>query len=267
MSNGVDLYDNVYGDYASRAETSVRRDAFGEDIGQSSWITAADWLGYADQAGVRDGSKVLEVGSGSGGPAVHLATHRKCDVTGIDINEHGVSNGTRLAAERGVADRVTFQAVDGSKPLPFPAGAFDAVLCNDAMCHIPDRLRVLGDWHRVLRPGGRMLFTDAMIVTGLLSQEEIATRSSIGFYYFVPPGVNERLIAAAGFTLVASEDRTADAELIARRWHDARDRHRDALIAREGEANFAGLQRFLACVHKVSAERRLSRYSYVAEKR
>jgi hypothetical protein len=39
------------------------------------------------------------------------------------------------------------------------------------------------------------------------------------------------------------------------------------LIAREGETNFAGLQRFLACVNKVSAERRLSRYCYLAEKR
>ena len=267
MSSGVDLYDNVYGDYASRAETAVRRDAFGEDIGQSSWITAADWLRFADQAGVRAGSKVLEVGSGSGGPAVYLAAHRDCSVTGIDVNEHGVGNGTRLAIERGVADRVTFQAVDGSKPMPFPAASFDAVLSNDAMCHIPDRLRVLKDWHRSLRSGGRMLFTDAMVVTGVLSQEEIATRSSIGFYFFVPPGENERLIAGAGFTLIASEDLTADAERIAYRWHAAREHHREALIAREGETNFAGLQRFLACVNKVSAERRLSRYCYLAEKR
>jgi len=267
MSNAVDLYDNIYGDYASRAETAVRADAFGEDIGQSSWITAADWLRYADQAGVRDGSKVLEVGSGSGGPAVYLASHRNCSVTGIDINEHGIGNGTRLARERGVADRATFQAVDASQALPFPADTFDAVLSNDAMCHISDRLRVLQDWRRVLRPRGRMLFTDAMVVTGLLSQEEIATRSSIGFYFFVPPGENERLIADAGFTLLAAEDLTADAEMIAQRWHAARERHREALIAREGEANFAGLQRFLTCVNKVSAERRLSRYCYLAEKR
>src|SRR5688500_704360 len=88
----VDLYDNVYGDYASQAETAVRRDAFGEDIGQSSWITAADWLGYADRAGVVAESDVLEVGSGSGGPAVYLATARGCRVTGVDINEHGIAN-------------------------------------------------------------------------------------------------------------------------------------------------------------------------------
>jgi len=266
MSKRVDLYDNVYGDYESDAEASVRRETYGQDIGQSSWMTAAEWLRFADQLEVQPASRVLEVGSGSGGPAVYLAETRGCHVTGVDINPKGVHNAQRLAAARGVADRATFQAVDASRPLPFPAESFDAVVSNDAMCHIANRLDVLRDWHRILRPGGRMLFTDAMIVTGLVSHEELATRSSIGFYIFLPPGENDRLIEQAGFTLLGSEDVTASAEAIARQWHDARERHRAALVTREGDANFAGLQRFLACVHRVSAERRLSRYSYLAGK-
>ena len=262
----VDLYDNVYGDFGSSAEAAVRRDAFGEDIGQSSWMTAADWLRFADLAKVVDHSHVLEVGSGSGGPAVHLAMSRGCNVTGVDINEHGVRNAARLAQARGAADRVKFQAVDANQPLPFPANTFDAVLSNDTMCHIANRVEVLADWHRVLKPGGRMLFTDAMVITGAVSHQELATRSSIGFYLFVPPGENERLIARAGFTLLDTEDATAGAELIAQRWHAAREQHRHELVEREGEANFAGLQRFLSCVHRLSAERRLSRFCYLAEK-
>ena len=101
-------------------------------------------------------------------------------MTGVDINEHGVRNAEHLAAGKGVADRVTFHVADASKPLPFSPSAFDAVLSNDAMCHISNRLEVLAEWHRVLRPRGRMLFTDAMIVTGLVSQEELVVRSSIG---------------------------------------------------------------------------------------
>jgi cyclopropane fatty-acyl-phospholipid synthase-like methyltransferase len=266
MSEAVDLYNNIYGDFGSRAEAAVRHHAFGEEIGQSSWMTAAEWLGFADQAQVRTGSHVLEVGSGSGGPAVYLAAARGCRVSGIDINEHGVRNGERLAAAKGVADRVTFGVADASKPLPFPPATFDAVLSNDAMCHLSNRLDVLTEWHRVLRPGGRMLFTDAMIVTGLVTQQELADRSSIGWYVFAPPGENERLIGRAGFTLLSSEDLTAAAEVIAQRWHEAREQHRDELVAREGEANFAGLQRFLSCVHRLSLDRRLSRYCYLAEK-
>ena len=266
MSRAVDLYDNVYGDYESHAEAAVRHYTYGEDIGQSSWMTAAEWLGFADRIQVQPESYVLEVGSGSGGPAVHLAATRACQVTGVDINLHGVCNAERLAVARGLADRVTFRAVDASKPLPFPAATFDAVVSNDAMCHIANRLEVLRDWHRVVRPRGRILFTDAMVVTGLVSHEELAVRSSIGFYVFVPPGENERLIVQAGFTLLSSEDVTASAATIAQRWHDARERHRLELVEREGDANFVDLQRFLACVQRLSAERRLSRYCYLAER-
>ena len=264
---GVNLYDNVYGDFASGAEATVRRETYGEDLGQSSWLTASEWLGFADRLGIDARSKVLEVGSGSGGPAVYLARERGCRITGVDINEHGVRNSAELARTRGVSDRTEFRAVDAGRPLPFPNETFDAVISNDAMCHIRDRETVLRDWHRVLRPGGRALFTDAMVVTGPLSNEELATRSSIGFYLFLPPGENERLLARAGFDLLAVEDVTDNAAQVARRWHDARERQRAALVAREGEANFAGLQRFLLCVHTVSAERRLSRFAYLAGKR
>jgi len=266
MSNAVDLYNNIYGDYESDAEAAVRRATYGEDIGQSSWMTAAEWLGFADRLGVGPASYVLEIGSGSGGPAVYLSEMRRCRVMGVDINPHGIRNAQRLAAARNVAERVSFQAVDAGERLPFDDGTFDAVVSNDAMCHIPNRLDVLREWHRVLRSGGRMLFTDAMILTGLVSHEELATRSSIGRYFFLPAGENERLIDEAGFVLLQSADLTAAAAVIAARWRTAREHHRAALIGREGAENFAGLQRFLACVEQLSEERRLSRYSYLAEK-
>jgi SAM-dependent methyltransferase len=127
------------------------------------------------------------VGSGSGGPAVNLALARGCRVTGVNINQRGVRNARGLAAAHGIADRVQFHAIDAGQPLPFPEGRFDAIVSNDAMCHIQDRQAVLQEWSRVLRPGGRSLFTDAMVLTGIASHEELATRSSIGFYLSVRP--------------------------------------------------------------------------------
>lgn len=70
----------------------------------------------------------------------------------------------------------------------------------------------------------------------------------------------------AGFEVRAVQDVTANVAEVASRWNEARERHRDALVAREGEANFAGLQRFLGCVQTLSIEGRLSRYAYLAEK-
>src|SRR5262249_23319160 len=55
MSAGpVNLYDNVYADFASEAERAVRREAYGEDLGQSSWLTAREWLEFADLLGIRE---------------------------------------------------------------------------------------------------------------------------------------------------------------------------------------------------------------------
>src|SRR5690349_11866605 len=82
MPGRVNLYDNVYGDFASSAEHAVRRETYGEDLGQSSWLTAGEWLEFADELQVRQGSEVLEIGSGSGGPAVYLAGERRCRVHG-----------------------------------------------------------------------------------------------------------------------------------------------------------------------------------------
>ena len=265
-TNSVNLYDNVYADFAGDAEHAVRQETYGEDLGQSSWLTAREWLEFADQLGITSGTDVLEVGSGSGGPAVYLAAKRECRITGVDVNEHGVRNAAALAVAHGLTERAQFKAVDASKPLPFSNESFDVVLSNDAMCHIANRAAVLRDWYRVLRPGGRVLFTDAMVLTGVVSHEEIATRSSIGFYLFVPPGVNEAMLREAGFVIRGVQDVTANAAEVASRWQDARARHRDPLVAREGEANFEGLQRFLRCVHVLSVERRLSRYAYLAEK-
>jgi hypothetical protein len=111
-----------------------------------------------------------------------------------------------------------------------------------------------------------MLFSDALVIGGMISQEEIAARSSIGYYVFSPPGENERLIESAGFGLLRVLDTTENAARIAERWHQARENSKTELIALEGDGNFEGLQRFLSCVHSLTRERRLLRSLYLMAK-
>jgi len=73
-------------------------------------------------------------------------------------------------------------------------------------------------------------------------------------------------LTLAGFTVLSVSDTSEQAAAIAERWRDARERRREELIALEALERYEGLQRFLACVHALTSERRLLRYVYLAEK-
>ena len=82
----------------------------------------------------------------------------------------------------------------------------------------------------------------------------------------MPPGVNEQFIEASGFRLLKQEDVSENAALVSGRWHESRQRHKEALMKIEGEERFAGLQEFFAAVHRLTSEKRLSRIVYLVEK-
>lgn len=153
-----------------------------------------------------------------------------------------------------------------NKRLPFDDETFDAVMCIDSMNHFRDRLAYLREWHRVLKPGKRALLTDPVVMTGPVSNEELAARSNIGFFLFVPLEVTTNFINEAGFKLIRCEDVTGNIELTSGRWHASRQRHREDLIKIEGEERFDGLQKFLSTVHTLTSERRLSRFVFLAER-
>src|SRR5262245_41170681 len=266
MSPSVDLYGTAYGNFATEVLEQVRRDTYGEDFGQSSWVTGREYRRFFRLLGLAAADHVLDVGCGSGGPALFLAREVGCRVTGIDFNEAGVQAALTLVKQASLQDRVDFRCADIRAGLPFADAAFSAIISMDVMCHLLDRHSVFNEWNRILRPGGRMLYTDPVVVTGLVAKEEFATRSSTGDFAFGPPGVNETLIREAGFELVLTEDVTDGEINVSRRWHDARGRRATELIQLEGEETFAGLQRFLATVHRLTSERRMSRFVYVGSK-
>jgi cyclopropane fatty-acyl-phospholipid synthase-like methyltransferase len=265
MSKQVDLYDSAYGNFQEQVFAEIRRETYGEDIGQNSWITTEEYDTFYGWLDVSPGDHMLEIASGSGGPALYLARKYKCRITGLDLNEEGIKTANQQALNAHMTD-VRFQFADVNQRLPFENETFDAVMCMDSMNHFGDRLLVLREWHRVLKAGRRTLFTDPVVITGPVSNEELAARSNIGFFIFIPLEITQKFIREAGFTLIRCEDATANIELTSGRWHAARQRHRQDLIKIEGEERFEGLQTFLSTVHKLTSERRLSRFVFVAEK-
>lgn len=262
----VDHYGAHYREFAADVYAETRRAAFGVDIGQNSWLTVDELERFVSRLQLQSTARLLDVGCGSGGPSLHVARLTECQVIGVEFHNEAVAEGNRRARDAGLEGRVSFVQADARETLPFADGSFDAVLCIDAVNHLSDRPRVIGDWARLLRARGRLVFTDPVVITGTLDSEEIALRTSIGYFLFVPGDENERLLANAGLTVLDVEDMTGHLAEIAGRRRHARAERAKALRQLEGAAAFEGRQRFFEVVARLARERRLSRFAYTAEK-
>jgi SAM-dependent methyltransferase len=258
----VDLYNNTYQKFTERVLSEVRAETYGKDIGQNSWITAEEMLTLIQPLHLKSDSVVLEVACGSGGPAMFIAKSTGCKIYGVDNNENAIETARSLSSAKGIQ----FQFADANQALPFDSEKFDAIYCTDAVNHFSNRLQMLREWHRLLKSDGRFLYTDPIVVTGPLTNDEMTKRSSIGFFLFVPQGANEKWIEEAGFRLIQKEDVTSAASNVAKRWHDARAKRKNDLESVEGKERFEGLQSFLDTVHRLYNEKRLSRFAYIGEK-
>jgi SAM-dependent methyltransferase len=263
---GFDFYGPQYARFDSALAAELRSEVYGEDIGQQGWRTAAEQAEMADLLCPGPDSRVLDVACGAGGPSLSLVERTGCRLTGLDVEAAGIAHAEAQASVRGLGARASFAVFDCGGRLPFEDGTFDAVLCIDAVCHLPERFATLADWTRLLRPGGRLLFTDPAVLTGAVDREALDVRAAAGFFLVVPPGLNQRAIEAAGLAVLRCEDRTAATAEIAGRWHAARLRRTALLREEEGASWFDQRQRFLAITAELAGSRRLSRFLYVAEK-
>lgn len=265
-SKAVDHYGAQYSSFDSELLAEVRREAFGEDIGQTGWLTVSEQDMFIDWLVLSEEDHLLDIACGSGRPTIRIAETTGCRVTGIDLHDDAVSNAIKYAKQRGLETRANFQEGNAAEPLGFADDQFDAVMCVDAINHLPNRIEVLKEWHRVLKPSGRVLFTDPIIVTGPLTNDEIAIRASIGVFLFVPDGTDDRLLEIAGFTIERVVDRTENMARNARGWLDARAKRESALRKIEGDDSFHGQQVFFETAARLAEEKRLSRKVFVARK-
>lgn len=260
MGDGSDFYKKTYAAVGADAQTRVRNEAYDEDLGQAGWLQAAEAREFASWLGPRVTS-LLDVACGSGGISALLGDELGAEVTGIDMDPQAIA----AAMARG-ADRCSFQVLDANHRLPFADASFDVVFSNDSVHHLRDRAAALHDWARVLRPGGQVLYTEGLILTGPVSNDEIRRRTFMGFFTITPPAANERTIADAGLLLERAEDRSDAVVDVGGRMRDARERYRDELVSSEGEDTYEAFQDFLDVAVSVAADRRLTRWVFHARK-
>jgi ubiquinone/menaquinone biosynthesis C-methylase UbiE len=262
----INHYDANYADFQGELYREVRRDAFGEDIGQNSWMTAAEQDALLPWLNLGPGKRLLDVGCGAGGPALRISSISGCSVMGIDTNASAIRAAQARAHNTGLVARAEFCAADAKSTTSVAAESLDAITCIDAINHFPDREDVVAEWGRLLKPGGRLLFTDPLVMTGPVTSEEFAARTPSGFYIMAPEGYDEAVLIRSGLRLLHREDLTVNMAKTAESRMKARERRQAALSLAEGGEAFESQQTFLRMVARLATEKRLSRIAFVAQK-
>jgi SAM-dependent methyltransferase len=265
MAGPTHRYEAVYLEFDSPLMRRIRREAYGEDIGQHSWVAVDDLRRDIDRLGLTRSSRLLDLGCGPCGPLTFVMAAVGCSGTGVELSPAALRLGRARAASLGVGARLTVREADLDAPLPLMSRRFDAVMSLDVFLHLRDRLGLFHEVARLLRPAGRFLFTDAGVVTGCVSSEEVKRRSLYGFTQFVAPGWNERLLESAGFRLIESEDRTASVLSNARGRLAAIEAHRAELEAVSSAVDFEKQRDYLETVIELSGRGALSRVMYLSE--
>lgn len=138
---------------------------------------------------IHQDASVLDIGSGYGGAARKIAKRFGCDVTCINLSEAENERNRELCRDAGLDGQIT--VIDGRfEQLDVPDASVDVVWCQDAILHSGDRERVLSEVDRVLKPGGRFVFTDPMqsdqcphgVLDTILQRIHLPDLGSPGFY-------------------------------------------------------------------------------------
>jgi SAM-dependent methyltransferase len=261
----ADGYESFYREFDSSLMRQLRLEAYGEDIGQHSWVSAEELREDIQRLKLSPSSRFLDLGCGPCGPLTFILANVGCHGTGVEISPSALQAGCKRAASLGIEASLSVHVADLNEPLPFEPRSFDAAVSLDVVLHLRDRLKLFHEVARLLPPGGRFLFTDAGVVTGSVSNEEVRKRSAHGYTQFVAAGWNAGLLESAGFRLIETENRTKSVLRNASGRLAAMQAHRAELGEVLSAADFASQQDYLKTVVELSRRGAVSRFMYLAE--
>lgn len=163
-----------------------------------------------------DGTSLLDLGCGRGGPAIHLAERFGFRVTGLDLVPYNVAQARRNARDRRATARF---AVGDATRLPFDAGAFDACTAIDALVYLRDRQAAFRAISDALGPDGVFVLTDLLVRADADGRETV---DAFAEAWDMPPlGTLDgyvRALDAAGFDQVAFRDLSGGSVGRFRKW-------------------------------------------------
>jgi SAM-dependent methyltransferase len=182
-------------------------DLFPHDQDHYGGTAATDELARAAHIGA--GSRVADFCAGLGGTVRYLAHRYGANVTGIELTPARVAGATELTRRVGLED--VARVVEGDvSAVPLEDDSVDAVVSQEAFCHIPDLGKVLAEACRILRPGGTLAFTDWVANQPLQADDARLMWDGMAIQPLRSIAEYRRLVESVGFDVLSVKDLTDD---------------------------------------------------------
>jgi ubiquinone/menaquinone biosynthesis C-methylase UbiE len=163
----------------------------------------------AEKAGINKGSVILDVCSALGGPSRHLAKAFGCRITGLDATQKMIEEAIKRTQDQPYSDLIDYR-LGNAIDMPFKAETFDVVWGQDAWCYVTDKVKLIQEAYRVLKPSGVIAFTDWLQINEMSSQEWWNLNSFMAFPYIETLDGYEEILKKIRFQIIEKEDLSPD---------------------------------------------------------